>query len=338
MKAALVGTIGLVLATSAFAQAPVEPTPPPAAEATSTAPQLTPEQEEQEYARKAQEFYDSLDKKTGPIPLAGGKVLLQVPPGYYYLDPADLKRVIVDVWGNPPGADEGVEGMLFAAGANPAASDSWGAVLEFADDGYVSDKDAQTTDYTKLLQDMQKQTEDQNADRVKSGFPAMQLVKWAEPPSYDAATHKMYWAEDLHVGDANIDTLNYRIRLLGREGVFVVNFIAGMDQLAQVKSEADGVMAIPTFTQGHTYADHAEGDRMAEYGIAGLVAGGLGLAAAQKFGLFALILAFGKKFLVLIIAAFAGGFTWIKSLFSGKKAVVDDAAPEPAKEEPPRSV
>lgn len=42
---------------------------------------------------------------------------------------------------------------------------------------------------------------------------------WAEPPSYDAPAHKMYWAKDLLFSGNTEHTLNYNIRILGRRGV-----------------------------------------------------------------------------------------------------------------------
>jgi len=42
----------------------------------------------------------------------------------------------------------------------------------------------------------------------------------------------------------------------------------------------------------------------------------LGLAAAQKFGLVAVILLFAKKFLVLIAAGFAAVAAWFRKRFS----------------------
>ena len=48
-----------------------------------------------------------------------------------------------------------------------------------------------------LLQAVQRHTEAANAERVKAGYPAMQLVGWAQPPSYDAASHSLVWAREL---------------------------------------------------------------------------------------------------------------------------------------------
>lgn len=77
-------------------------------------------------------------------------------------------------------------------------------------------------------------------------------------------------------------SLNYNIRVRGREGVLILNAVAGMDQLATIKNEMKQVTAFTDFTSGNRYADFIEStDKVAEYGIAALIAGG----AAAKLGL-----------------------------------------------------
>ncbi|HVZ99294.1 MAG TPA: DUF2167 domain-containing protein [Caulobacterales bacterium] len=275
---------------------------------------------EAELRRQAQEFYDSLHRQTGSVLIAEGKVILHVPASHYFLGAEDARRVIVDVWQNPPEAANGIEGMLFEDGANPMLG-SWGAVVEYSPEGYVSDTDAASTNYADLLHQMQQQTEDHNAELQQHGFPAMHLVGWAEPPHYDAQAHKVYWAKELTTSDSDVHTLNYNIRVLGRNGVLSVNFVAGMDELQQIKSVAPSVMAIPEFTPNNRYADYQEGvDQRAAYGIAGLIAGGAAVAVAQKTGLIALILLFAKKFIVVILAGLAGLGGAIMRFFRGNKA------------------
>lgn len=64
----------------------------------------------------------------------------------------------------------------------------------------------------------------------------------------------------------------------------------------------------------------SEGDTKSGLGIAGLVAAGIGIVAAKKLGLIAIVLVFAKKFLVIILAAFAGVGAKLRSLFRRKSA------------------
>jgi uncharacterized membrane-anchored protein len=261
-------------------------------------PQIT----EQELAQ-AQAFYESLNRRTGPVTLLDGKVVMTVPETHYFLGAEDARRVIVDVWRNPPGAAQGVLGMVFLADANPWFS--WGAVVEYSDDGHVNDNDAATINYDDLLRDLQRSMNEANPERVRQGYPEMTLDAWAERPHYEQASHTLYWAKLLSTSDG-ASALNYDVRVLGREGVFVMSFVAAPEDLELIRSSAPAVMAMPAFTEGNRYADYREGvDRAAAYGIGGLIAGGALAAVAQKTGLIALLLAVGKKFIVLIIAGFA---------------------------------
>ncbi|HYD86677.1 MAG TPA: DUF2167 domain-containing protein [Vitreimonas sp.] len=307
-------TCAALVASSALAWAQSEPA---VQEAAPTAPALTegapveaapaaapPEMtaEEQEYLRQAQALYDSLDRQTGVVTIAEGRVSLNVPETHYFVGAADARRIIVDVWGNPPNSAQGVEGIIFPAGANPAL-DSWGAIVQYVNEGHVPDDEASTIDYNQLLRDMQTGAEQENAWRRENNYPTVTLVGWAEAPHYDPATHKLYWAKDLLFGGESVHSLNYDIRVLGREGHLVVSFVSTMDQLETIRAAAPAVMEMANFTAGNTYADYVEGvDQRAAYGIGGLIAGGALAAVAQKTGLLAMILAFGKKFIVLIIA------------------------------------
>jgi uncharacterized membrane-anchored protein len=215
--------------------------------------------------------------------------------------------------------------MIFPDGANPVLG-AWGAVVSYSPDGYVSDADASSTNYDDLLHQMQQQLDHDNPERQRQGYPAMTLIGWAEPPRYDAHSHKVYWARELAFSDSYLHTLNYDIRVLGRNGVLSVSFIAGMDELQEIKSAAPAVMAIPEFTAGNRYADYQQGtDRRAAYGIAGLIAGGALAAVAQKTGLIAIILLAAKKFIVVILAGLAAVGSFFRRLFSGRKG--PDAPP-----------
>jgi hypothetical protein len=70
------------------------------------------------------------------------------------------------------------------------------------------------------------------------------------------------------------------------------------------------------FSDGKRYADfNASTDKVAEYGLAALVAG----VAAKKLGLFAVILAFLAKFAKVGLLALFGGGVLFKKWFSRKK-------------------
>lgn len=286
-------------------------------------PQLTPEQKAA--LDKAIALNNSLHPIRGEAPLPDAKARLTLGPRYYFLGPADAKKVLVEGWGNPPGSADGVLGMIFPEGESFIDS-AWGAVVTFAPTNFVSDADANTADYSKLLKEMQSGEDEENEARKKEGFPAVHLVGWAQAPSYDAARHDLIWAREIAFAGESERTLNYDVRHLGRYGVLSLNMVSVMPQLASVRNAAQELAKTAEFDAGSRYSDFREGDKTAGYGLAGLVAAGAGLAVAKKVGLLAIVLAFAKKGIALIAVAFAGLAAWFRKLFMKK--------PEPKKIEP----
>lgn len=270
-------------------------------------------QEEQDYQAWAQSVWESLTPITGNITLANDAATLNVPEEFYFLNSSDAKTVLTDVWGNPPESAQGVLGMLFPADYTPFDDGAWGVTIEYEQDGYVSDDDAADIDYDDMLADMQSGVRDASHQRVEQGYPSIELVGWAAQPYYDESTHKLYWAKEIQFGDAPENTLNYNIRVLGRKGVLVMNFIAGMSQLDQINGELDSVLAMANFNDGSKYSDfNPDLDDVAAYGLGALVAG----KVAAKVGLFATALLFLKKFWFVLVL----GFGAIAKFFKPKAA------------------
>lgn len=315
-----VGVVACVaFAPFAYAQEPSGPQP--GAEATLEDEAIAPLSDE-EFARLKAEFDASLQPRTGEIKLSTAHVTLNVPDGYYFLDTADARKVLEEAWGNPP--DPNVDGMLFRAGVSALDESAWGVVLTYEDTGYVSDEDAASIDYDMLIDVMRDGEPAENAQRKQMGFPAIKLIGWAAEPRYDATTHKMYWAKELEFEDIGPHTLNYDMRVLGRHGVLSLNFIAGIDQLGEVERAGSGILAIPHFDGGYRYEDfNAATDQKADFGVAGLIAGGAAAAAlAKNTGIIATALILLKKFWFVGIALVGGLFAGIRNLFTSKETKV----------------
>ena len=263
--------------------------------------------------KQAQALVASLQFRDGEIAIPGAQARFRLDQTFRYLDGADARKVLEQLWGNPP--DESVLGMVVPRGRGVLDDEGWAVVVTYSDEGYVSDDDAANTDYDELLQDMQAGTEDENEARKDAGYGSIELIGWAEPPHYDPATKKLYWAKELEFEGSKGHVLNYDIRVLGRRGYVSLNAVSGMAQLKDVQSGMQQLLKQVEFDQGARYADYdAKTDKMAAYGIAALIGGGL----ATKAGLFAklgalllglkklliplalLVLAFGKKLFGLL--------------------------------------
>ncbi|HEU0097427.1 MAG TPA: DUF2167 domain-containing protein [Allosphingosinicella sp.] len=260
---------------------------------------------------------DSLHPVSGDVAVPQASAVLHLGKDYYYLPADEARRVLVDGWGNPPQTAEGVLGLVFPAGKT-FLDDVWGAVITYEPTGYVTDKDATSTDYDELIQEMREGTEAVNEERTRQGYPAQHLVGWAQAPTYDPRSHSLVWAKNVRFEGQTDNTLSYDVRLLGRKGVLSLNMITGMSKLPETRQAAAKFAGAAEFQAGSRYADYQAGtDKKAEYGVAGLIAAGAGVAVAKKVGLIGIILAFGKKFLVLIVALFAGLGAWFRRKFGG---------------------
>jgi uncharacterized membrane-anchored protein len=263
-------------------------------------------QESERLAATPEEFEAKLGYQTGTVTLAGGLATLRLPKSFRFIGPEGTSRLLIEGWDNPPGAAEGALGMLIPTAASPLSPEGWGIVIRYEEEGFVNDNDAATIDYAKLLKQMQDSAVEANEERQSEGYEPVTLIGWAEPPSYDAAAHKLYWAKELAFGSDPDHTLNYSIRILGRRGVLVLNAIAGMDQLPAIRNETRAVLAAVDFNEGHRYTDYLPGkDKAATYGLTGLIVG----ASAAKAGFFkaliAGILAFKKAAIVGLVALLA---------------------------------
>lgn len=270
-------------------------------------------EEQQAYVEWAQTLWDSINQQTGEITLQGNVATLNVPETFYYLNQGDTKKVLTEVWGNPPDTANGVLGMLFPAESTPFDEGAWGVTIEYVQEGYVSDEDADDIDYAELLDQMKNDTADSSQARVEQGYEPISLIGWASPPFYDKDANKLHWAKEIQFGQNELHTLNYNIRVLGRKGVLVLNFIASIDQLDDIDNQLDSVLAIAEFNEGSRYADfNPDIDDVAAYGLGALIAG----KVVAKTGILAAAFLFLKKFGVLIVIGIGAFF---KKLWSGRK-------------------
>ncbi|HET6408495.1 MAG TPA: DUF2167 domain-containing protein [Chthoniobacteraceae bacterium] len=273
----------------------------------------TPEQIEQSKSA-ARKLVEELKPQQGVITLPGGAAQVTVPESLRYYGSKDAKTILEKIWGNPPSETEFL-GMLLPVDRSPMDENSWGVIIDFEDAGYVKDDDAANLDYDELLQTMKAEAAESNKAREQAGYPKVGLIGWATAPHYDAAAKKIYWAKELKFDESPDHTLNYFIRVLGRRGILNLNVVAGMKQLAEVEKATPTILSAVEFTEGNRYADFKPGsDKVATYGLAGLIAGGVLAKTGVLKGIFAALLA-GKKFVIIGAIALIAG---LKKLF-GKK-------------------
>lgn len=262
----------------------------------------------------AEQLVKSLAFRDGEIAVPQAEAHFRLGSDFRYLEKADARKVLEQLWGNPP--DDTVLGMIVPTKPTLLEDSSWAVVITYSDEGYVSDEDAAKIDYDEMLASMKDGTQEENAARKEAGYGAVDLVGWAVPPRYDAASKKLYWAQELAFEGNQDHTVNYDIRVLGRRGYLSLNAVAGMSELPVVQTGMQQLLTMTEFDAGARYADFDEStDKVAAYGVAALIGGGL----AAKAGLFAKLgLILAKFWKVLLIGIVAVG-ALVKRFFSKKE-------------------
>ncbi len=258
------------------------------------------EEQQQVYLQKLDSINNSFTYQYGKISLQDGLAEINVPDGYKFLDAKQSEYVLSDLWGNPPSE---VLGLLLPKDITPIDENFTYAVeITYSDEGFINDEDAKNLDYSDLLKEMQEDTNAYNPERKKQGYATIDLLDWASTPFYDADNKKLHWAKELKFEGENTNTLNYNIRVLGREGYLTLNAIGTIDILPLFKKDVDNILTSVSFSKGNTYSDFNPNiDKVAAYGIGGLIAG----KVLAKAGFFVIILKFWKVIAVAIAGLFA---------------------------------
>ena len=264
------------------------------------APSARAQAQESAAREQAEALVATLKFRDGEVAVPRADARFRLDRNFRYLEAADARKVLEQLWGNPP--DDSVLGLVVPRGRGVLDENGWAVVVTYSDDGYVSDEDAAKIDYDELLQEMKDGTEEQNAARKDAGYGGIALNGWAEPPHYDAGAKKLYWAKDLTFEGSQGRFLNYDIRVLGRRGFVSLNAVAGMEQLEDVRAGMQQLLPQVEFDQGARYADYdAKTDKVAAYGIAALIGGGFAAKAGLFAKLGALLLGLKKLLIPLVL-------------------------------------
>lgn len=135
-----------------------------------------------------------------------------------------------------------VQGLTVSA----APEAEWFVVFSYVEDGHVPDNEAINGD--EILAAIREGAQEENRVREQRGFGPLTVEGRMEPT-----------------------------RVLGRRGVASVNLVTAPERLQADKPHVFTVLQATRFEQGSRYEDFVPGtDRVAEYGIAALVAGASG--------------------------------------------------------------
>lgn len=183
------------------------------------------------------------------------------------------------------------------------------AVYVPVNEGYVKMDDWADIDPEKILKDMTDGTEEANKERVSHGSPALHIIGWEQRPTLDRQSNTVKWSIQMSDGKTFLNSIWLMFNRYG----FVKVIAAG--ESADLTAMMNQAYASFKFDQPSTYGQFKEGDKVAAYSIAGLVAALVGIKVAAKLGLLAFGAVLLKKIGVLfvVIPVF---FRRIKAKFS----------------------
>ncbi|EFM09541.1 Protein of unknown function DUF2167, membrane [Paenibacillus curdlanolyticus YK9] len=250
---------------------------------------------------------------------------LKVKQGYSFMDAQNTKQFIKQYGGVPSQHEIG-------AIAPDSQDENWIVYFEYEDVGHISDKDKDEIDVEALLDSYKDGTAESNKDLAEAD--RLYVDGWFTPPAYNETVRSLTWALLGH--DSTQEKLiNYNMRILTREGFISAILVSDPDHLdADRKTFERDILPAVTVKPGQTYADFDESkDKMAEYGLKGLILGGVGVAVAKKVGLLALIAVLFKKFFIVLLAPII--YVWNKIFRRKKQPNTINSETEPVQEQQP---
>ncbi len=242
----------------------------------------------------------------------GEQAVVHLPQNMFFVPRFQAER-LMQAYGN--GKDPSLLGVVMPK----SDDDDWVITVNFDKAGYIKDDDARNWNVSELLDSLREGTEQSNEERKKRGFPELSVDGWVEAPKYDSNTQRLVWSVAAKHKGAGADedpTVNYNTYALGRDGYITLDLITQQSLVPKDKTAVLALLDTLNYVDGKRYADFdSSTDKVAEYGLAALVAG----VAAKKLGLFAVIAAFLAKFakVGILAAAALGGGLWKR--LRGKK-------------------
>lgn len=267
-------------------------------------------------AEERRAVIQSLDwRHGGTFHLDESKTTLTVADKYAVVTARDARRFYEAIEGTK--APDGLEVIVVDAAAN--------AEVMFANipEGYVRFDDWGDVDADGVLNRVREITEKANKERIANHIPPLEVIGWRERPTLDRATQTVRWAIEARAGDDEI--VNAALLTFGRYGYEKLTWVGPAAQdssgfLTEMRSAS-------SFDPGARYADFKDGDKIAGYTIATLVATAIGAKAAAKAGLFVALAILLKKLWLIAVAAVAGIAAYLRKFLARRRAVIPLPAP-----------
>jgi len=230
---------------------------------------------------------------SGPQKLSLGTLAdFNIPQGYRLTDAAGARFILEN---NGIAVPKDIIGLL--------TDDKSTAIIEYSPKGYVKSADIAQINPATVLKDVQERIQVQNDS--KQVMSSIKSLNWQSVPAYDSPTHSFAWS--LQVQTASSRELNETVVLLGRHGILQITSILSypLGNSPPLKQLVESNIA---FKDGERYTDYQSGDKVAEIGLADIIAGpkpksslfagGFGAVAAWTYSGLAVCLVLGGVLIV----------------------------------------
>ncbi|KAF3361526.1 Uncharacterized protein PHSC3_001901 [Chlamydiales bacterium STE3] len=190
--------------------------------------------------------------------------LITVPDGHVLLvgKQAQQFRSLMDAME----VDDAVEGILFAQ------NEPYDSVIikSYHEEGYISCKDWKEIDANALMATICSDTEECNKQRrLRENEEQIEIVRWLKEPTRDDKTYTIHWAIEAKQGNEQI--VNSVALKLSRYGYELFVWVTSKEHYTSSGGELEIALKAHHFSPGNRYEDYTYGDKIATYGIAGLV-------------------------------------------------------------------
>jgi uncharacterized membrane-anchored protein len=191
-------------------------------------------------------------------------------------------------------------------------------MYQYFNEGFISNGDWADIDADAMLAQIQERDVEGNKLRRQRGIPELHTTGWIERPSLNRDTNTVSWIIRADIGDGT-KVINAIALKLGRNGVEKITWITDPNSPGASLDGFHAAIDSHEFNSGYRYLDHVATDHAAAYGVAGLVAGVLGVKLAKVAGVGALAV-LGKKLGFLIVLPFVAAGSFFRRLFRRKPA------------------
>lgn len=243
-----------------------------------------------------EDFWNDVAPIKGPTKVdVGYNAEIKIPEGYIFLNREDSKKFCAfteNLYNNE-------------IGTLVSLHNNWNISFSYINSGYIKEE---KIDSNALFKTIKSGEAENNRQREKLGYQKLYLQDWFIKPLYNPMSNNLEWAFLIKQEDGR-NVVNYNVRILGRRGYINAKLVMFPSQKTAI-SELQNILSDLTFKEGSRYAEWKPGDKVAKYGMAALITGGV-ITVAAKTGILA---KFWKLIVFGIVAIFSAILKILKKI------------------------